>query len=83
MNSISLTKLQFSILVFLFSYGLLYVIHPRFIFKKDGSLRQFGLGSTSKTILPLWLISILIAILSYLIDYSFVSRFIKKMIPSW
>jgi hypothetical protein len=38
---------------------------PAFIYKKDGSLRQFGIGYKEKTILPIWLISIVLAILSY------------------
>ena len=35
------------------------------MFKKDGSIRQFGIGYKEKTVLPIWLMAIVIAILSY------------------
>jgi len=38
---------------------------PNIIYNNDGSLRQFGVGFKKKTVIPLWLISIVIAIFSY------------------
>ena len=35
--------------------------------EKNGSFRQFGVGYKNTTILPLWLISIILAIISYFI----------------
>ena len=35
------------------------------MYNKDGSLRQFGIGYQKKTILPAWLIAIVVAIMSY------------------
>lgn len=55
-----------SIVLFLMAYGGILFIQPGFLYNHDGSLRQFGLNSNRKTILPSWLIAILIAILSYL-----------------
>jgi hypothetical protein len=54
-----------SILIFIITYSLLMVTKPSIIYNKDGSLRQFGIGFKKKTILPAWLISILLAIFSY------------------
>ncbi len=54
-----------SIVLFL---GLLFVVasvKPHFIFNRDGSLRDFGIGFKKKTIVPMWLIVIIIAIMSY------------------
>jgi len=56
----------FSILIFIVSFLLLNYFQPGFIYNNDGTLREFGLGSKRKTILPIWLISILLGILSYL-----------------
>jgi hypothetical protein len=38
---------------------------PGFLYKNDGSLREFGIGYKNKTILPLWLLSIVLGILLY------------------
>lgn len=51
--------------IFVVVFGFLYAIKPTFLFNTDGSLKEFGVGYRNKTILPLWLVSILIAILSY------------------
>jgi hypothetical protein len=39
---------------------------PGFLFKNDGSIRNFGVGYRNKTILPIWLLAIILGILSYL-----------------
>ena len=57
--------LTFSIVLFLIIYGTLVMSKPNFLYNKDGSLREFGLGQSRKTIVPAWLIAIIIAILSY------------------
>ena len=54
------------ILIFLVLYGLIFKIKPSFLYRKDGLLRKFGLGYKNKTIIPLWLVSISLAIISYL-----------------
>ena len=56
----------FSILIFLFAFFLLNYARPGFLYNKDGSLRRFGLGHKRKTIVPIWLLSIILGILSYL-----------------
>jgi len=56
-----------SIIVFFILYLLVIMIKPSLIYNKDGSLREFGIGQSKKTIMPIWLISILAGILSYLI----------------
>jgi hypothetical protein len=41
-------------------------IKPSFLYNINGTLRDFGLGYEKKTILPAWLITFVLAILSYL-----------------
>jgi hypothetical protein len=45
--------------------------NPSFLYNEDGSLREFGVGYSSKTILPIWIVAIIIAILSYLAVFYF------------
>lgn len=57
---------SFAIIIFLVLFILLNYFQPGFIYNNDGSLREFGLGQRRKTILPVWLLSIILGILSYL-----------------
>jgi hypothetical protein len=58
---------SFSILVFLAAFAAVQAFKPRFMYNEDGSLRQFGIGFQRKTVVPVWLVAIIIAILSYLL----------------
>ena len=58
---------SFSILVFLAAFAAVQALKPRFMYNEDGSLRQFGIGYQRKTVVPVWLVSIILAILSYLL----------------
>ena len=62
-----------SILLFLIIFGIVQFIKPAFLYNKDGSVREFGIGYKNKTILPIWLFSILLGILSYLFILYFVT----------
>ena len=54
-----------SIIIFLIFFVILNVMKPHFLYNKDGSLRQFGLGFKKKTIIPVWIMAIFLSILSY------------------
>lgn len=54
-----------AIIIFLIIFGIVQILQPAFLYKNDGSLRDFGVGYRNKTILPLWLFSIVLGILSY------------------
>ena len=58
---------SFSILVFLAAFATIQSFKPRFMYNEDGSLREFGIGFQRKTVIPAWLVAIIIAILSYLL----------------
>ena len=55
-----------AIILFLVSFFTLNDVQPGFLYNNDGTLRDFGLGHRRKTILPIWLLSIILGILSYL-----------------
>jgi hypothetical protein len=56
-----------SIVIFIILYTLVLSFKPAFIFKNDGNLRNFGIGFRDKTVIPAWLLAIILAIISYLI----------------
>jgi len=61
-NNITLSAM----IIFLVIFGIIQLIKPSFLYNQDGSIRQFGIGYKNKTILPIWLLSIILGILSYL-----------------
>ena len=54
-----------SISVFITTYTIIVLMKPHFLYNKDGSLREFGIGFKKKTVVPVWLVSILLGIISY------------------
>ena len=55
-----------SIILFIIIFCIVQVIKPNFIYNDDGSLKQFGLGVRQKTVIPIWLVTMILAIFSYL-----------------
>lgn len=55
-----------AIVIFVVIFGLVQMLKPSFLYNEDGSVREFGVGYKNKTIMPVWLFSILLGILSYL-----------------
>jgi hypothetical protein len=64
---------SFAILLFLVSFSLLNFVQPGFLYNNNGTLREFGLGQRRKTVLPIWLLSLLLGILSYLAVLYFIT----------
>lgn len=62
-----------SIIIFLCVFGFIQIIQPAFLYNSDGSLRDFGVGYKNKTILPIWLLSIILGILSYCVARFYVT----------
>jgi len=60
-------NISVSIIIFLILFVILVNLKPAFLFNKNGSLRNFGLGKSKCTILPVWLIVIVLSIVSYLV----------------
>ena len=55
-----------AIILFVIMFGIIIMIKPAFLYNKDGSVREFGVGYRNKTILPIWLLSLILGIVSYL-----------------
>ena len=55
-----------AIIIFLFIFGSIQMMKPACFYNKNGSIREFGVGYKNKTILPIWLLSLLLGILCYL-----------------
>lgn len=54
-----------TIVIYILTMYMIYTLKPNIIFNKYGDLKRFGVGYTNKTILPFWLVSILVSILSF------------------
>ena len=63
-----------SIIIFLFIFGSIQMMKPSCFYNKDGSMRDFGIGYKNKTILPVWLLSIILGILCYLAVLFYISH---------
>ena len=59
--------ISISISIFIVLYGIIVYAQPSFLYNRDGSLRQFGLNSSKKTVIPAWLLALVLAIASYFI----------------
>ena len=55
-----------SIVLFVIIFGSIQMMKPACFYNRDGSIREFGIGYRNKTILPIWLSSLLLGILCYL-----------------
>lgn len=68
MNRIFIRKhvISFSIILFLLVFYGINLAKPDCMYNEDGSFRQFGIGYKKKTVVPAWLVAIIVAQLSYL-----------------
>lgn len=55
-----------SIILFIIIFTVIQWIKPPFLYNQNGSIREFGIGYKNKTIFPIWLLSLVLGILSYL-----------------
>jgi hypothetical protein len=58
-------KVNVSVILFIISIFAIHYNQPSLIYNDDGSFREFGVGYVHKTIFPIWLVAILLAIFSY------------------
>jgi hypothetical protein len=62
-----------SIILFIVIFGFIQMSKPACLYNKDGSIREFGIGYRKKTILPVWLLSIILGLLCYLAVLYFIT----------
>ena len=60
--------ISLSIIFFIIFYLLINYIKPGLIYTDIHTLRPFGLGYKNKTVIPLWLAAIYLAIISYVLS---------------
>jgi hypothetical protein len=63
-----MNHLTIAILLFIIMFTIIHFCKPVLLYNADGSLRQFGIGYRRKTVVPLWLVVILLAILAFSIS---------------
>ncbi len=64
-----------AVFIFIILFGIINAFRPSIIYNKDLSFRRFGIGYKNKTVIPIWLMSIILAILVYvLVTYLFEYR---------
>jgi hypothetical protein len=63
---------KFSIVLYILLFSLFVWFKPNFLYNKDGSLRQFGIGTRYTTVIPLWLLSLILAIMSYFLTLYYI-----------
>lgn len=67
MNKIMLrqNKVSIAILMFLVIFFSIHYLKPGLLYTPEGGFREFGVGYRNKTVLPIWIISIVLAIMCY------------------
>ena len=60
-------KTAIAIFIFLILFSIVHSLKPGFAYTDDGVFRQFGLGYRNKTVIPIWIVAIILAIFSYTI----------------
>lgn len=55
-----------AIFIFIILFALVNAFRPSIIYNRDLSFRRFGIGYKNKSVLPIWLFSIVLAIIVYI-----------------
>lgn len=58
-------KINFAIIIFVAILSTIHIYKPVLMYNTEGGFRPFGIGYKHKTVIPIWIASIVIAILSY------------------
>jgi len=56
-----------AIFVFIALFAIVNVFRPSIIYNPDLSFRRFGIGYKNKSVIPIWLFSIVLAIIVYVV----------------
>jgi hypothetical protein len=62
-------RLSVSIIIFIIIFSAIHYMKPALIYNEHGGFRQFGIGYKQKTVIPIWIVSIILAIMCYLMVY--------------
>lgn len=59
-------KLNVSISLFVIIFTLIHYVKPAVMYDHDGSFREFGVGYKHKTVIPAWLVAMVLGIFCYM-----------------
>ena len=59
-------KVPFAVFLFLILFTIFHTAKPSFAYQPNGAYRPFGVGYKHKTVIPIWVVAIILSILSYL-----------------
>jgi hypothetical protein len=59
-------KINFAIMIFVAMLSIIHIYKPAIMYNEEGGFRPFGIGYKHKTVIPIWVASIILAIFSYL-----------------
>ena len=65
-NFVFRNQVNFSISLFVFLFFTIHYNKPLALYNVDGDFKEFGVGYRHKTVFPIWIVSIIMAILCYL-----------------
>jgi len=68
-------KISIAILMFLVMFSIIHYLKPGLLYTKEGGFREFGVGYRNKTVIPIWVVSIVLAILCYFSVNVYLQRF--------
>ena len=68
-------KLNISILLFLIMFTSIHFIKPGLLYDQNGGFREFGVGYRNKTVIPIWLVAIVLSVLCYLSVVYYLAHF--------
>jgi hypothetical protein len=58
--------INFAIMIFVAMLSIIHIYKPAMMYNEEGGFRPFGIGYKHKTVIPIWVASIILAIFSYL-----------------
>jgi len=68
-------KVNIAIVIFILIFGVIHWTKPSLMYNSDGGFRPFGVGYAHKTVIPMWIVAIILAILAYLAVLFFIAYF--------
>lgn len=71
-NYIRKQKVSIAIFLFLILFSIFHLLKPAISYNEEGGFRPFGLGYKNKTVIPVWIIAIILAIFSYMFVVAFI-----------
>jgi hypothetical protein len=64
-NIVQTHRAMFALLLFGVLFGAFHWAKPAFAYNSDGTFRPFGIGYKQKTVISVWVVTIILAIFSY------------------